>query len=62
MNKDAVTPETLTDKMIREARLRSWIDRETYEGAMYGGTEALDRVCAMINSRRRSNWIENVTP
>jgi hypothetical protein len=57
-----ITAETLTVADIRRARGQFWIDRGIYEAAMYGNSEAIDRVCAVINSRLRRDWIENVTP
>lgn len=57
-----MTGPVLTDADICRARSSYWIDRDTYEAAMYGDSEAIDRVCSAFNSRRRRDWTESVTP
>lgn len=52
----------LTDEQIRGARVALMIGRDTYEAALYGDPDALERVATAINDRNRRRVIEEVTP
>jgi hypothetical protein len=52
----------VTEKQLQQLRESKRIDRDTYERASWGDSEALAECAKVLREQAHREWVESVTP